>query len=460
MTSFADFVEYIREKNIESVGVMDNIEGLIEELLSYAGLTVSDEVSKLDIRAAERILRKIVEKYDSKADLNLRVRLVKSMLEFIGSPAASKLTSKIQIRKLEPEARRKSFQPFVVGYTVEEAIKEASRCFACKEATCISGCPAKLSIPAFLQAVANNKFDVAKRIIMNVSPFVGVCGYACFHPCESNCLHSLIGGEGLAISHIKRAIYEYASKIIPTPKPSTGFKVAVIGAGPAGLTAAYHLRLEGHEVTVFDESTVMGGMLLLGIPKFRLPRDVVDNEISILKEMGVIFVSNKKLGVDFSINELFNQGFHAVFIGIGAMKPQSAGIPGEDLDIVVHALSFLKRINLGFNVEVPDNVSVIGGGDVAIDAARTALRLGAKNVNILYRRSEAEMPAKKEHVIEAIEEGVNILYLTAPKRFIGMNGKLTSIECVKMELGPPDSSGRRRPIPIPGSEHLIVYPPS
>ncbi|MEM3492058.1 MAG: NAD(P)-dependent oxidoreductase [Nitrososphaerota archaeon] len=449
-----DFVKFFREKYGELEGGIE-IASIIEELISYAGLKISDDLSRLDIRATERILRKIVEKCDNKNELNLRIKLVKSMLEFIGSPAATKLTNRVKINKLDPEVRRKSFQPFVIGYTVEEAIKEAARCFACKEATCIAGCPLRLSIPAFMQAVANNKFDVAKRIIMSTSPFVGVCGYACFHPCESNCLHSLIGGEGLAISHVKRAIYEYAPKFVPAPKPATGFKIAVIGAGPAGLTAAYHLRLEGHEVTVFDESSVIGGMMMLGIPKFRLPRNVVNDEINILKEMGVMFVNGKKLGVDFSISELFNQGFHAIFISIGAMQSQFAGIPGEDLVGVVPALSFLKRVSLGFSVEVPATVSVIGGGDVAIDAARTAIRLGANDVKILYRRSEAEMPAMKEHVAEALEEGVKILYLTAPKRFIGINRKLTSIECIKMELGPPDSSGRRRPIPVPGSEYII-----
>jgi glutamate synthase (NADPH/NADH) small chain len=431
------------------------IEKIVGELLSYVGLGFNDDLSKLDVRATERILRRLVEKYDNKAELELRVRLLRSMLEYGGSVAASKLVSRVPIRKIDPNVRARTFQPFVIGYTLEEAIKEASRCFACKEATCISGCPARISIPAFMQAVASNKLDVAKRIIMNVSPFVGVCGYACFHPCESNCLHSLIGSEGIAIAHIKRAIYEHASRIVPTPKPSTGFKIAIIGSGPAGLTAAYHLRLEGHEVTVFDESPLVGGMLMLGIPKFRLPRDVVSDEINILKEMGVKFVNGKRLGEDITISDLFNQGFHAVFLGLGAMKPQSTNIPGEELDGVVPALSFLRDVNMGREVKVPENVSVIGGGDVAIDAARTALRLGAKNVMILYRRSEAEMPAKREHVIEAIEEGVKICYLTAPKRFLGMNGKLTSIECIRMELGPPDSSGRRRPIPIAGSEYVI-----
>lgn len=454
MPSALDFIKTYREMNAvfhESV----ELDKLVEELLSYAGLGISDDLSRLDIRATERILRRLVERYENRSDLNLRVRLLKSILEYGGSVAAAKMTSRVPIRKMDPKARARTFQPFVVGYTLEEAIKEASRCFACKEATCISGCPARISIPALVQAVANNKFDVAKRIIMNVSPFVGVCGYACFHPCESNCLHSLIGGEGIAISHIKRAIYEYTSRIVPTPKPRTGFRIAIIGSGPAGLTAAYHLRLEGHDVTVFDESPVVGGMLMLGIPKFRLPRNVVNDEITVLKEMGVNFVNGKKLGEDLSISDLFKQGFHAIFLGLGAMKPQSANIPGEDLDGVIPALSFLKSVNLGCDVWVPDKVSVIGGGDVAVDAARTALRLGAKDVKILYRRSEAEMPAKREHVIEAMEEGVEICYLTAPKRFMGNNGKLNSIECIKMELGPPDSSGRRRPIPIAGSEYII-----
>lgn len=454
MPSGTDFVKFFCEKNSELASYKE-IENIVGELLSYAGLRINDDLSKLDTRSTERMLRRVVEKYNGTSDSEMRVKLIRSMLEYVGSPAASKLARRIQIRKIDPEARSKSFQPFVIGYTIDEAIKEASRCFACKEATCISGCPARISIPAFLQAVANNKFDVARRIIMNVSPFVGVCGYACFHPCESNCLHALIGSEGLAISHIKRTIYEYTPKIVPTPKSNTGFKVAIIGSGPAGLTAAYHLRLEGHEVTVFDESSVTGGMLMLGIPKFRLPRNVVDDEINILREMGVNFVTGRRLGEDFTINELFNQGFHAIFIGVGATRSQTLGIPGENLEGVVPALSFLKKVNLGNSVEVPANVSVIGGGDVAIDSARTALRLGARDVKILYRRSEAEMPAKREHVIEAEEEGVRILYLTAPKRFIGVNGRLTGIECIKMELGPPDSSGRRRPVPIPGSEHFI-----
>ncbi len=454
MPTGKDFIKFLLNQKSEWTERLD-VENITAELLSYAGLDINHDLDNLDSRIVERILRKVVENYKDKEELSLRVKFFKVMLDFAGSPAAVKLSHRIPIRRKAPEIRKKSFQTVINGYSVDEAIREASRCFTCKEATCISGCPAKTSIPAFMQAVASGKLDVARRIILNVSPFIGVTGYACFHPCESKCLHSLVGGEGPSISLIKRVVYENSSKIVPSIKTSTGHKVAIIGSGPAGITAAYHLRMEGHDVTIFDESPVIGGMLMLGIPPYRLPRHVVNDEISTLKEMGVTFVVGKSLGNDISISELFRQGFQAIFLAIGAMKPQRIGIPGEDLDGVVAALDFLKNVNMGHEVKVSRNVVVIGGGDVAIDAARTALRLGAESVRILYRRSEAEMPAKREHVEEAIEEGVIIMYLTAPKKFIGVDGKLSGVECIKMKLGPPDSSGRRRPIPIEGSEFIV-----
>jgi glutamate synthase (NADPH/NADH) small chain len=369
----------------------------------------------------------------------------------------------------DPVARGKNFDEVALGYPAETAIQEAQRCLQCKKPKCVEGCPVGVDIPQFIDEIAKGNFMEAAKILKQKNTLPAICGRVCpqENQCESKCILG-IKGESVAIGRLERfaADYEMAQGSPSYEKPDpTGKKVAVIGAGPAGLTCAAELARQGHAVTVFEALHVAGGVLMYGIPEFRLPKAIVQQEINSLKEMGVEILVNQVVGKITSVQELLDNGYDAVFIGTGAGLPNFMGIPGENLNGVYSANEFLTRSNLmkaydfpesATPIKVGDQVAVLGGGNVAMDAARTALRLGAKDVYIVYRRSMNELPARAEEVHHAQEEGIQFKILTNPIRINGdENGNVKSMTCLKYELGEPDSSGRRRPIPIEGSEFEI-----
>ncbi len=326
------------------------------------------------------------------------------------------------------------------------------------KAPCRAACPIGSRTQGYISLIAEDRFDEALQVIAEDNPFPAICGRICQHPCEDNCKRSDVD-EPLAIAALKRAAVDYAEKPYIKPKPETlkEEKIAIIGGGPAGLTAAETLAEQGYRITLFEAQPVLGGMMRLGIPAYRLPREILDKEIQAIIDLGVEVKTNTKLGKNITIDGLFKDGYKAVFLGIGAQKGRSLGIDGESLKGVYPALDFLREINLGHKVKLGDKVAVIGGGNTAIDTARTVWRMGAESVTILYRRTKQEMPAVDAEIEEAEKEGIIIKYLAAPTKLIGDDaGKLTHIECIKMELGAPDASGRRRPIPIDGSEFIIA----
>lgn len=365
--------------------------------------------------------------------------------------------------------RNKNFQEVTEGYTEEMAINEAKRCLECKHKPCVAGCPVNVQIPEFISTIAEGKFKEAYEIIKETNALPAVCGRVCPQEtqCEKLCVRA-IKGESVGIGRLERFAADWYMKNveeeIEKPK-SNGRRVAVIGSGPAGLTCAGDLAKLGYEVTVLEAFHVAGGVLMYGIPEFRLPKDIVQKEIDTLKEMGVTIETNAVVGKVVSIDELMDEeGYEAVFIGTGAGLPSFMKIPGENLNGVYSSNEFLTRINLMKAYEFPKyetpvkvgkNVAVVGGGNVAMDAARSAKRLGAENVYIIYRRSEEEMPARQEEVHHAKEEGIIFKTLTNPTRILGKDGWVTGVECVEMELGEPDESGRRRPRVKEGSEHII-----
>ncbi|RNC29257.1 MAG: Glutamate synthase [NADPH] small chain [Candidatus Dichloromethanomonas elyunquensis] len=366
----------------------------------------------------------------------------------------------------DPIVRGKNFSEVALGYTTETAIEEAKRCVQCKKPKCVEGCPVNVSIPQFIEKVAEGEFLEAAKILKTKNTLPAVCGRVCPQEsqCESKCLLG-IKGESVAIGRLERFVadYEMANGTGKFAKPTpSGKKVAIIGAGPAGLTCAAELAREGHAVTVFEALHVAGGVLMYGIPEFRLPKAIVQKEISSLKDMGVEILVNQVVGKVTSVQELMESGYDAVFIGTGAGLPYFMNIPGENLNGVYSANEFLTRSNLmkAYNfpanatpVKVGEQVAVLGGGNVAMDAARTALRLGAKDVYIVYRRSMTELPARAEEVHHAEEEGIQFKILTNPVQINGdENGNVKSMTCLRYELGEPDASGRRKPVPIEGSE--------
>jgi len=325
-------------------------------------------------------------------------------------------------------------------------------------APCKVHCPAHVSVQGYIALMNEGKYREALALFKQVHPFPGVCGRVCHNPCEAACSRKEVD-ESLSIKYLHRFIADQDLKgETPYTLEIKTFRqemVAIVGAGPAGLTCAYFLAIEGYKVTVFEKSPVLGGMLILGIPSYRLPRDVIDAEIQVIKDLGVQFKTGAEIGKDLTIAQLREEGFHAFFMGIGAQECKLLGIEGEDLDGVHSGVEFLRKTNLGEQVSLGDRVAVIGGGNVAMDAVRTALRTGSKKPFILYRRSYEEMPANREEIEECGEEGIEIHTLTNPVRIIGENGSVKAIECIKMELGEPDESGRRRPVPIPGTEFII-----
>ncbi len=377
----------------------------------------------------------------------------------------------------EPAVRAKNFQEVALGYTEEMALDEAARCLNCKNMPCVDGCPVKIHIPEFIARVREGDFEGAYQVIARQSSLPAVCGRVCPQEtqCEGKCVRG-IKGEAVGIGRLERFVADWhnthdaANVTLPTPN---GHKVAVVGSGPSGLTCAGDLAKKGYKVTVFEALHLAGGVLVYGIPEFRLPKKIVQKEVDTLKKLGVDIETNMVIGKTLTVDELFEMGYEAVFIGSGAGLPRFMGIPGESLKGVYSANEFLTRNNLMKAYEdgaatpilKAKNVAVVGGGNVAMDAARTALRLGAENVYIVYRRSLDELPARREEVEHAMEEGVQFKLLNNPVRILGyenqedkrdpQNGTVIGMECVKMELGEPDASGRRSPREVPGSEFTL-----
>lgn len=366
----------------------------------------------------------------------------------------------------EPAVRVTNFDEVALGYTAEDALAEAERCLQCKDPTCKQGCPVEVDIPEFIAEIKEGRLDEAARIIRQKNNLPAICGRVC--PQENQCEKYCLMGkrfEPVAIGRLERFVADYAlqnrsAESVETPS-SDGKRVAVVGSGPAGLTCAADLARMGYRVTVFEALHKPGGVLVYGIPEFRLPKNVVQAEVDYVKSLGVEFQVNVVIGKTLTIDDLFEEGYAAVFIGTGAGAPRFLRIPGENLNGVYSANEFLTRTNLMKAYLFPEyvtpikigrKVAVVGAGNVAMDAARTALRLGAEEVNIVYRRSRQEMPARLEEVEHAEEEGIRFNLLTNPVAIIGdEKGWVKAMECVRMELGEPDASGRRRPIPIEGS---------
>ncbi|NIQ87943.1 MAG: FAD-dependent oxidoreductase, partial [Deltaproteobacteria bacterium] len=323
---------------------------------------------------------------------------------------------------------------------------------------CKATCPAHVSVQGYLALVAQGKYHEALKLIKQENPLPAICGRVCHHPCETACMRAEVD-ESVAIDAIKRYVADLdlnsETRYIPEIKKKRDAKVAVIGSGPAGLTCAYYLAIEGYQVTVFEKLPVLGGMLSVGIPSYRLPRDIIEAEIQVIRDLGVQFKTGIDIGKDITIGALRKRGYRAFFVAIGSHECKVLGIEGETLEGVYPGVDYLREMNLGNHVSVGDRVAVVGGGNVAMDAVRTALRMGSSKPFIVYRRSLEEMPASEEEIEECQEEGIEIHFLTNPTRILGENGKVKAIECVKMRLGEPDESGRRRPEPIPGSDFFM-----
>ena len=377
----------------------------------------------------------------------------------------------------DPKVRARNFDEVALGYTAELAMDEAARCLQCKKPVCVAGCPVNINIPLFLAQAAKGDFEGAYDTIALQSSLPAVCGRVCPQEtqCEGKCVRG-IKGEPVGIGRVERFVADYHNKRKATSieKPaSNGHRVAVIGSGPSGLTCAGDLAKKGYQVTIFEAFHIAGGVLVYGIPEFRLPKAIVADEIDGLKALGVEIATNVVVGRTISIEELMDEGYEAVFIGSGAGLPRFMNIPGENLKGVYSANEYLTRVNLmkayrqdsTTPIMRGGRVAVVGGGNVAMDAARTALRLGAEKVYIVYRRSMEELPARREEVEHAIEEGIEFLLLNNPTEILGYrneadrrdpkNGFVTGMRCIRMELGEPDEQGRRRPVEIPGSEYVL-----
>jgi glutamate synthase (NADPH/NADH) small chain len=391
------------------------------------------------------------------------------MADEVKAPPKEKIPRQ-KMPEQEPQVRARNFQEVPLGYTPELAMKEAERCIQCKDPRCKQGCPVEIEIPAFIKCIKEGDFEGAIRKLWEKNSLPAVCGRVC--PQEVQCEGMCIVGKKdapVAIGNLEAFAADYQRKngkeILPPKAEATGKKVAVVGAGPAGLTVAGDLILKGHDVHIYEALHAPGGVLLYGIPEFRLPKAIVASECNYLEKLGVIIEPNAVIGRSETVDELFEQGFDAVFLGVGAGLPVFLKIPGEHFIGVYSANEYLTRSNLMKAYTFPEydtpivkgkNVATFGGGNVAMDGARTALRLGADHSYIIYRRSRDELPARGAEIHHAEEEGVEFLLLTNPLRFLGdADGRLTSVECLRQELGEPDASGRRRPIPIPGSEFTV-----
>ncbi len=380
---------------------------------------------------------------------------------------SEKLLKRVPIRKIPPELRERSFGEVSLGYNEQDAMAEASRCLKCLSPFCVKGCPVQIEIPAFIECIKKGDFSGAITKLKEKNSLPGICGRVCPQElqCEAECV---LGkkGDPIAIGALERFAADYELKQgvkLPEKAKSTGKSIAVVGSGPAGLTAAGELAKLGHDVTIFEALHLPGGVLVYGIPEFRLPKSIVKAEVEYVSRLGAGVKTSVIIGRTLTIDDLFESGYDAVFIGTGAGSPWFMRIPGENLNGIYSANEFLTRCNLMKAYAFPEydtpihagkRAVVIGGGNAAIDAARTALRLGGEEVAIIYRRSREEMPARAEEVKNAEEEGIRLELLSNPIRYLGnKDGWVERVECLRMELGPPDESGRRRPIPVKGSEY-------
>ena len=368
-----------------------------------------------------------------------------------------------EYRKIDDKRRRTGFEEVYVGFTEEEAQEEASRCLNCRVPMCRKGCPANVDIPGFIQLILQKKYKEAYDLIRSFNYAPAVCSRCC--PQEKQCEGNCVLGKKLQPVHIGALERFVADQVFKNHREDritakTDKRVAIVGCGPAGMSAAYHLLKKGIPVTVYEKEDYCGGLLYDGIPTYRLPDDIVRKLVDILKEMGAEIKNNVHVGKDITINDLREQ-YNAIFIAAGEAEAYSMGIEGEDLKGVYLAKPFLRQVNLWADgkihekPEIGDTVVVVGGGNVAMDSVRCAVRLGARKVILVYRRSEMEMPATREELELAKDEGVEFMYLTNPKRILGRDGRVTAVECLRMRLGEPDRSGRRRPIPVEGSEFTI-----
>ena len=373
--------------------------------------------------------------------------------------------TKVPVPEQDAKVRSRNFEEVCLGYTKEQAMEEATRCLNCKNKPCVGGCPVNIHIPEFIAKVAEGDFKAAYEIISDTNALPGVSGRVCPQEsqCEKYCVRG-IKGEPVAIGRLERFVADWYRENInemPAKPESNGIKVAVVGSGPAGLTCASDLAKQGYQVTMFEAFHTAGGVLVYGIPEFRLPKAIVANEVEKLTAMGVDLETDMVVGKTYTINEMFEEGYEAVFVGSGAGLPMFMGIEGETLAGVYSANEYLTRINLmkaylnSYDTPIKKikRAAIVGGGNVAMDAARCAMRMGAEHVYVVYRRGEEEMPARREEIHHAKEEGIEFLFLNNPVKILGdEKGCVRAMECIKMELGEPDASGRRRPIEVPGSE--------
>ncbi|MDE7368008.1 MAG: NADPH-dependent glutamate synthase [Lachnospiraceae bacterium] len=376
--------------------------------------------------------------------------------------------TKVAMPEQAPDVRNKNFEEVALGYTKEMAMEEATRCLNCPKKPCMDGCPVNVPIPGFIEKVAEGDFEAAYEIITSENALPAICGRVCpqENQCEGKCVRG-VKGEPVGIGRLERFVADYhmANAVqAPVDIEKNGKKVAVVGCGPSGLTCAGELAKKGYEVTIFEALHKAGGVLSYGIPEFRLPKDLVAKEIENVKNLGVTIETNVIVGRSLTIDDLMEDGYEAVFVGSGAGLPRFLNIPGENLLGVYSANEFLTRVNLMKAYKFPEaptpikvgkNVAVVGAGNVAMDAARTAKRLGAENVYIVYRRGEDEVPARQEEVHHAKEEGIIFKLLNNPCEIHGEDGWVTGMEVIKQELGEPDASGRRSPVPVEGSNYII-----
>lgn len=364
-------------------------------------------------------------------------------------------------KELDPAERVKNFKEVTFGFDEETAIREANRCLQCKKPTCIDGCPIGNDIPGFIELLREKKFEEGYWKVRETSTLPSVCSRVCPHEfqCEGSCVRGK-KGDPVAIGMLERYLVDWMvlnnKNMFRECKVSNGRKVAIVGSGPAGISVAFYLAHEGYECTIFESLPVFGGMLAVGIPHYRLPRDIIGSEVYALKNCGVEIKTGVTIGRDKTLQDLKDEGFEAVFIGVGAHDSRKLGIEGEEgTEGVLHGVDYLRRVLTGEELDIGRNVVVVGGGNVAIDVARVALRKGSDKVFILYRRTKEEMPASKAEIHHLEEEGVRIEMLAAPIKIHSENGKMTGVECIRMELGEPDESGRRRPVVKEGSNFMI-----
>ena len=381
---------------------------------------------------------------------------------------ANMTLTKTPMPEQDPQIRARNFKEVALGYTEEQAVEEANRCLGCKNPKCVEGCPVNVRIPEFIKKIQERDFKAAYEIVTSTNALPALSGRVCPQEsqCECKCVRG-IKGEAVAIGRLERFVadwYRENVNAMPEKVESNGKKVAVVGSGPAGLTASAELAKKGYEVTMFEALHTAGGVLVYGIPEFRLPKAIVANEVKKLEAQGVEVMTNMVIGRVLTIDELFEMGYKAVFVGSGAGLPMFMNIPGEALKGVMSANEYLTRTNLmkayDENYDTPiiktKAVAVVGGGNVAMDAARCAMRLGAEHVYVVYRRGEAEMPARLEEKHHAKEEGIEFKTLCNPIEILGdENGRVSGMKCIRMELGEPDASGRRSPIAVPDSEFIL-----